>query len=572
MTIISSKGNQVRNPVQPEKKLSREELQALDYEIATKRQELLPKEYTAEASRKAAEEAAIKYAKVKQEEIDPVNILNKDNVLINKTKIPTNVWVHVGNAKENASNTINDFTKAAIAYVKEGQRIPSQEELKARYEADQKRPMWQKLIFGTEPIIYDKDKNEYIIYKHGEAPPAGKVNLKSTTTIPINYNKVLEEGRRQQQIAESFKSINQIIAATKSGQAVPEYTQLQQQAFNARVQNAYHFFEMYRDYYPQAKILNQAKNDNALGIIFAVDPSILLDAYNKATKKQKTEIDNNLDTATKNSVHDAIAVINSEVTTPEEIKKAYEKVKKDALADVKLKSRMQELAETGIKEGYSNKNQGATDEEIEESISNAIDTQVQQKGWATTKTGTGTITGNQIQQLKKQVTNTVTESKPDTATSSFTTATPEPQKPPKKTSIPLPKPEEEKKKTKIVEDYPEGSVAYKMGIGWWVIVPPYGNKDKKFIVGDDPPKGVIIAKDLKSAYETIISFGGLPPNKTIRIEHGVTRAIIKSPSTKAGGGGIQFQRTALASKRKGQIFYTELPSKGGIGLSRHKLK
>jgi len=124
----------------------------------------------------------------------------------------------------------------------------------------------------------------------------------------------------------------------------------------------------------------------------------------------------------------------------------------------------------------------------------------------------------------------------------------------------------------------EGSVAWKQGIMYWVFRPPFASSDdlRPF---RNLPKGVTLAKDARSAYDTIQTIHGKPPRYIPPIQMGFQRIEITQPSHTPGRrGSIKFTSTrgnggpaptGLVSVRRGRIYETQ--GQGGKLLSRRPL-
>jgi hypothetical protein len=75
-----------------------------------------------------------------------------------------------------------------------------------------------------------------------------------------------------------------------------------------------------------------------------------------------------------------------------------------------------------------------------------------------------------------------------------------------------------------------GTVAWKQGIGWWVISPPYTKaSDRVFVL--TKPKGATISADAKSAIGTIQALGGKAPI-TEKFDMGIVDVHLKTPPRK----------------------------------------
>lgn len=104
--------------------------------------------------------------------------------------------------------------------------------------------------------------------------------------------------------------------------------------------------------------------------------------------------------------------------------------------------------------------------------------------------------------------------------------------------------DEEKTKGSDKKIYPPGTVAWKQGIGWWVITPPYKNKENRMFVLKKPA-GATIASSIKKAVDTIQTYGGTAP-ASLKFDMGIVDVKIEkppvSPSRDAGRKAITFKR------------------------------
>lgn len=110
------------------------------------------------------------------------------------------------------------------------------------------------------------------------------------------------------------------------------------------------------------------------------------------------------------------------------------------------------------------------------------------------------------------------------------------------TKIKLPEEDEEKGLKK--KRYPPGTVAWKQGIGWWVIEPPYSKtSDRSFVV--NKPEGAVITSGISKAIATIQHYGGTPP-RALKMDMGIMDVDIskppRRPSPGAGRQSIKFKR------------------------------
>lgn len=173
-------------------------------------------------------------------------------------------------------------------------------------------------------------------------------------------------------------------------------------------------------------------------------------------------------------------------------------------------------------------------------------------------------------QLKTRTQTTTTTT---TATTLKTETPPRiPERPGKKTRIRPPIPELEPKKKdddKSPRLYPEGTIAWKQGIGWWVWSPPWDeDKDADFTI--EKPEGITVYPDAKSAFDTIQSKGGNVPSVLTFDRLGIVKARIESPprSPVRGSRSIKFTRKPeIQSKRVGKMVYTNM-GRGGVLSTR----
>lgn len=74
---------------------------------------------------------------------------------------------------------------------------------------------------------------------------------------------------------------------------------------------------------------------------------------------------------------------------------------------------------------------------------------------------------------------------------------------------------------------PKGSVTWQQGIGWWTRKPPYRLKDSEFTL--KKPIGAVAVKDSKSAFDTIQTISGLPPDKIPTMPMGIVDVKVTNP-------------------------------------------
>lgn len=87
-------------------------------------------------------------------------------------------------------------------------------------------------------------------------------------------------------------------------------------------------------------------------------------------------------------------------------------------------------------------------------------------------------------------------------------------------------PKEDEKETKEKITYPEGTVAWKQGIGYWRWEPPYKDENRHFSI--EKPKGVIITPDARTAFDTIQTYKGKSPGKLPKFDMGIVDVKIEN--------------------------------------------
>ncbi len=138
-----------------------------------------------------------------------------------------------------------------------------------------------------------------------------------------------------------------------------------------------------------------------------------------------------------------------------------------------------------------------------------------------------------------------------------------------------------RKKKRLTKKQREGAVAWRQGIVFVVVIPPFATRDDvRFF--RKLPAGVKLAPNARTAAETIQTITGKPPSKDIKVRLGFATATIRQPSREPGkAGAITFTterrrsapaepaapRSTLVSRRRGRIFVTATP-RGGRMLSR----
>jgi len=74
-----------------------------------------------------------------------------------------------------------------------------------------------------------------------------------------------------------------------------------------------------------------------------------------------------------------------------------------------------------------------------------------------------------------------------------------------------------------------GAVAWNQGIGWWARWYPYRQKDSDFT--RQKPSRAIIARDSRSAFDTIQTISGLPPGRIPKFDMGIMDVMVSNPPT-----------------------------------------
>jgi hypothetical protein len=90
---------------------------------------------------------------------------------------------------------------------------------------------------------------------------------------------------------------------------------------------------------------------------------------------------------------------------------------------------------------------------------------------------------------------------------------------------------------------PRGSVTWRQGVGWWTRWPPYGQQDRIFT--RRKPRGAVMVRDARSAYDTIQTFSGIPPGKIPKFDMGIMDVFVDNPP----GIPIRSNRDSIAFTR-----------------------
>jgi hypothetical protein len=98
-----------------------------------------------------------------------------------------------------------------------------------------------------------------------------------------------------------------------------------------------------------------------------------------------------------------------------------------------------------------------------------------------------------------------------------------------------------------------GAIAWRQGFGWWAIKRPYRSQvDAAFFKGKPPPNAEIIKGGVRSAYRSIQTLTGLPPER-LAIDMGIFDILIGKPHRKPGEpGAIRFKKD-IGQKTAGDI-------------------
>jgi hypothetical protein len=102
-----------------------------------------------------------------------------------------------------------------------------------------------------------------------------------------------------------------------------------------------------------------------------------------------------------------------------------------------------------------------------------------------------------------------------------------------------------------------GAITWRQGIGWWAIRSPYRSPaDAAFFRGTPPPNAILIKGGPRSAYRSIQTLTGLPPEK-LAIDMGIFDILIGKPHRKPGEpGAIRFKKD-IGQKTIGDITITK---------------
>jgi len=118
--------------------------------------------------------------------------------------------------------------------------------------------------------------------------------------------------------------------------------------------------------------------------------------------------------------------------------------------------------------------------------------------------------------------------------------------------------------TKESKPLPKGTVAWRQGMGWWVITPPYQKPNRFFTFKE--PVGVETSPNIKSAYDTIQAFKGAVTDKIPAHDMGIFDVHITNPSKprKSNRASIKFVRDPQF--RKGRQHQSKGISNKKIGI------
>ncbi len=101
-----------------------------------------------------------------------------------------------------------------------------------------------------------------------------------------------------------------------------------------------------------------------------------------------------------------------------------------------------------------------------------------------------------------------------------------------------------------------GAVTWKQGFGWWAIKAPYASQaDVAFFRGKPPPNAEIVKGGPKSAFRSIQTITGKPPEK-LKVDLGIMDILISKPKKKPGAAGAISFKQDVEQKPGGDITIT----------------
>ena len=96
-----------------------------------------------------------------------------------------------------------------------------------------------------------------------------------------------------------------------------------------------------------------------------------------------------------------------------------------------------------------------------------------------------------------------------------------------------------------------GVVTWKQGVVWWTRWYPYRQQDS--LPTKNKPQGAVQVTNANSAYDTIQTLTGMPPEKVPQFDMGIEEVGIKAPPHEPiiqNRASISFQRNALAKGKR----------------------
>jgi hypothetical protein len=498
------------------------------------------------------------------------------------------VWEFVTPWNENAGETFITYLKGIFTLTPDA---PTQEMLKAQYDAEQNAPLWSKILFGPT-VIYDKDKDKYLELVIMEYP-SGKTGVTTavaeqvaarvkTATIPINWNEFVSSVKTTGS-SVNWKALTQAINAGEirsASQAAewaasqarwfpkvtpPKLTPAQQVVQAARTQQAMA---------DAAEAAARARAASSIGYVATVPqpnvpaiqwvpfaPSQLTVAKMKelisswlemkpsAAITQMTgaglatiaiavdpvsvhKIFTNATTTQQANLTSALSLAVSSALRQGQLAKAQTLAKTQTQAMIELQTMAQQATELA----NSLANQGMTQAQIQTQLQTQLQTRLQN----ITSTQTRTMVETQVEPLTKQIAETVTPA-PTPVLTPTPVPTPAgetttPPKEPIKPLIPIIKLPDGSSRP-MTPDELKGAVAWKQGFIYIMIYPPYG--DDNVAYSRKPFPGVKMVEGARSAYRTVVKLGGtLPP----RILHNMGIMDVKITTITGGKPKISFER------------------------------
>lgn len=488
----------------------------------------------------------------------------------------------------------------------------SQSQLKAEYEAFQKKPLWSKILNGQGVV---KEGGRYFRVVATEAPAVGgasRVAKQTVTTIPINWNKILEQRLADQAkqwvirssdvplpklIRDVLASRPSIVEGAKGTQVISKTQDLERAASMSA-----------KEYYQAERAAQAAKDLENLKKLEAMKQAdnlsrelVKKDREYAALIEQLAQkslgriapfgrVGEGLKQREKISGYEivGIPIVGSMVLAkPRTAVKSINQVRPATFvrSDTKTEARTKSLSDTKgetktISETMTKvdtKAQTISKTEAKPATKTATEIKTELETSPATETQTKTSTATQTQQTVGQRVNIPTSQKPMSPNQR-----PPPRKPPRrplKPPFPILK---IKKKTKhLTPEQIKSAIAWRQGALTTkgkkqpvtiARIAPYGPKDKVVFIGKTP-EGMEVAPNQYGAYRSIQLIKGKSSPAKVVTKVGFQTVTIRKPRQKAGNGRsiMRFVPNIgrLKSKRVGRQFVTQV-GRGKI-LSRSPL-